>query len=74
MSVLIAPISDAEEVEIVFDSLEVQIILEIITIIDEEEGDYEVQFLEEILGVDHDGKFFPLKVDLGTGSNWFLCS
>lgn len=58
MSVLIAPISDAEEVEIVFDSLEVQIILEIITIIDEEEGDYEVQFLEEILGVDHDGKFF----------------
>ena len=49
MSVLIAPILDAEEVEIVFDSLEVQIILEIITIIDEEEGDYEVQFLEEIL-------------------------
>ena len=56
MSVLIAPFLDVEEVEIVFDSLEVQVISEIITILDVEEGDFDVQFLEEILFVDHDGK------------------
>ena len=57
MPVLIAPFLDVEEVEIVFDSLEVQVILEIITILDVEEGDSDVQFLEEILCVDHDCKF-----------------
>jgi hypothetical protein len=56
MSVLIAPFLDVEEVEIVFDSLEVQVIPEILTILDGEEGGFDVQFLEEILFVDHDGK------------------
>ena len=60
MSVLIAPFLDVEEVEIVFDSLEVQVISEIITILDVEEGDFDVQFLEEILCVDHDGKLVYL--------------
>ena len=72
MSVLIAPFLDVEEVEIVFDFLEVQVTHEILTILDVEEGDFDVQFLEEIIFVDHDGKLVNLGQFNEARSNLFL--